>query len=72
MNVLDFLPSRPEIFPHPSVGTVVSLERQSLRVAWTGTTWPAEPYASTEETLFTQGQTVRVYGRKGITLLISA
>jgi membrane protein implicated in regulation of membrane protease activity len=71
MTYLDFPPSPTEIFTHPSVAKVVSLERQSLRVAWMASTWPAEIYTPSGGNAVTPGQTVKVCGRKGITLLIS-
>lgn len=72
MTRLDFLPLLPEMFPNASVAKVVSSENQSLRVAWMGTTWPAELYTLQGETVFKLNQPVKVHGRKGITLLISA
>ncbi|MEC4986806.1 MAG: NfeD family protein, partial [Oscillatoria sp. PMC 1076.18] len=66
-----FAPAKIEIFPEPLVGIVEQTITETTpgRVKFLGTSWSSRFYQSNHHETADKGQTVKIIGMQGITLL---
>lgn len=68
-----FAPAKIEIFPEPLVGIVEQTITETIpgRVKFLGTSWSSRFYQSSHQETVDKGQTVKIIGMQGITLLVA-